>query len=136
MQINMITFKQLFSTLFILFVGLLFATGLQAWTGSPGNPPSCPAGQPGCDALIDVGIAPQVKDAGLSVNALTSYGSDYVQNRVGVGTTTPVVALDVAGALKVGNGGENCTASLAGGLRYNVSTQRIEYCNGSVWGSL
>jgi hypothetical protein len=131
MKTKSIPFRQLFSTLFVLFVGLLFATVLQAWTGPTATPPGN-----NVSTLINEGATAQVKNAGLSVNALTSYGSDYVQNKVGVGTQSPVVALDVAGALKIGNGGEACTGALAGAMRYNVGTNIVEYCNGSAWGSL
>ena len=131
MQMKPSSFKSFFSTLFVLFVGLLFASALQAWTGPTGTAPSN-----NVPILINVGTTAQVKNAGLSVNARASYGSDYVQSKVGVGTQSPVVALDVAGALKIGDGGETCTSGLSGALRYNTATQAVQYCNGTVWGSL
>ena len=117
--------------MFLLFVGLFFASMLQAWTGPTGVAPNN-----NVPTLINVGTTAQIKNAGLSVNALASYGSDYVQTKVGVGTQSPVVALDVVGALRVGNGGEACTTVLAGALRYNAATQALEYCNGTTWESL
>lgn len=131
MRTKTISLNQLFTLLFILFAGLLVASALQAWTG-----PTATA--PGADipTLINVGTTDQVKDAGLSVNVFSSYGSDYVQNDVGIGTQNPVVALDVAGALKIGNGGETCVPALAGAMRYDTGTNTIEYCNGGAWGGL
>ncbi len=131
MQMKPSSFKSFFSTLFVLFVGLLFASALQAWTGPTGTAPSN-----NVPILINVGTTAQVKNAGLSVNALASYGSDYVQSKVGVGTQSPVVALDVVGAIKIGNGGEACAPGLSGALRYNTATQAVQYCNGTTWGSL
>lgn len=131
MKSRTISFRQLFALLFILFAGLLAAASLQAWTG-----PSAAA--PGADipTLINIGTTDQVKNAGLSVNAFSSFGSDYIQNKLGVGVAVPVVALDVAGALRIGNGGEACGASLAGALHYNSSSNKIEYCNGTAWAAL
>jgi hypothetical protein len=129
MRTKLFSIRSVFSTLLVLFVGLLFASVLQAWTGPTGTAPSN-----NVSALINVGTTAQVKNAGLSVNALASYGSDYVQTKLGIGTQSPVVALDVAGAIKVGNGGEACTSALVGALRYTAGA--IQYCNGTAWGSL
>lgn len=124
------SFRQLFSLFLLCALGLFFAGMLQAWTGPTGTPPASDAFQP-----INTGTSAQIKNAGLSVNAFTSFGSDYVQNKVGVGTQLPVVALDVAGAIRIGNGGEACSPSLAGALRYNEISKLIEFCNGTVWGN-
>lgn len=50
---------------------------------------------------------------------------------VGFGTSTPATRLDISGTLKVGNGGEVCDATHAGGVRFNASN--IEFCNSSSW---
>ena len=44
---------------------------------------------------------------------------------MGVGTTTLSTMLDVAGTLKVANGGEACDASRLGALRYSSETWRF-----------
>ncbi len=54
--------------------------------------------------------------------------------QVGVGTTAPNAALEVAGSLKIGDGAETCATTLAGALRFNSSS--IQFCNGSAWTSL
>lgn len=126
-----LSFRQLFATLFLLFVGLLAATALQAWTGptatAPGN---------NVDAPINVGTTDQVKNGGISMNSLAVFGSSYIQNKLGIGQASPVVALDVNGSIKLGNGGELCQVISAGALRYNSSTNAMEYCNGSAWGAV
>ncbi|MBI2235272.1 MAG: hypothetical protein HYU57_09895, partial [Micavibrio aeruginosavorus] len=54
---------------------------------------------------------------------------------VGVGNFTasdPVVNLDIVGSIKVGDGGETCSATYKGAIRY-TSTDALQYCNGSAW---
>lgn len=50
---------------------------------------------------------------------------------VGIGTSTPMTKLDVAGGLRIGLESATCTAGLAGTLRYNAGV--VEYCNGTTW---
>ncbi len=50
---------------------------------------------------------------------------------VGIGTSTPVTKLDVAGGLRIGSESATCTAGLAGTLRYSAGV--VEYCNGTSW---
>jgi len=63
-----------------------------AWTGPASSAPSGNVAAP-----LNVGASDQVKNAGLSVNALAVFGSGYVQSKLGVGTAVPVSALDVSG---------------------------------------
>lgn len=123
-----LSFRQPFLALFILFAGLLAASALFAWTGptatAPGNNVATP---------INVGTTDQVKNAGLSLNALTVFGSQYIQDKLGINKTNPVVALQVVGTIIVGNGGEVCQAVTEGGVRYNSSSKKLEFCNGSAW---
>lgn len=60
------------------------------------------------------------------------FGADGTQ-QVGIGLDNPLVALDVNGTLRIGDGNEDCGAlSLAGGLRYKTGVG-IEYCDGTSW---
>jgi hypothetical protein len=123
-----LSFKQIFSLAFLLAAALLVAATLSAWTGPTATAPGGNVAAP-----VNVGTTDQVKDAGLSVNALTVFGSSYIQNKLGIEQTNPVVALDVNGSLKLGNGGELCQAVSEGAQRYNSSTKIMEYCNGTEW---
>jgi hypothetical protein len=70
--------------------------------------------------------------AGLPRITITSAG------QVGIGTSTPVVALDVNGALRPGSSTTvvSCgvgSANGEGSLRYNYTNHAMEYCNGTSW---
>ena len=93
-----------------LSVNYLFA----AWVGPTEAPPGGNTSAP-----IHVGSTNQVKDGGLSVNALSVFGSEYVQGN-----------LDVDGGLEVGN----TTTETAGTIRWTGSD--LEVYNGSAWASL
>jgi len=74
-----------------------------------------------------------------SVPVLYLVTSD-TSGRVGVGTTSPLAKLDVAGtisasdAIQVGGSSLACSSGIAGALRY--AGGNIQYCNGTAWGSL
>jgi len=121
---------KLFGILFILFIGLLAASLLQAWTGPTGSAPGSNVSAP-----INVSTTDQVKNAGLSVNALSVFGRQYLQSglNIGVLTDNQITALDVNGSIKIGNGGETCGSVTAGAIRYNSSTTNLEYCDGTSW---
>lgn len=61
---------------------------------------------------------------------------NYHGGNVGVGTLTPKVKLDVTGEVKVGNASTACSAAVEGSLRYNSVSKTMEFCNGTVWGSI
>lgn len=67
-----------------------------------------------------------------SFNASTMY-FDEDTGYVGVNRTTPGVALDLSGALRVANDATACSSSLKGSIRYNTSTDKLEFCNGTAW---
>lgn len=52
---------------------------------------------------------------------------------VGIGTTAPAAKLDVAGEVKFGNSGSLCSASNEGQQRYNSTSKRMEFCDGTQW---
>ncbi|WP_409479513.1 tail fiber domain-containing protein [Pseudobdellovibrio sp. HCB154] len=58
-------------------------------------------------------------------------GKNYFAGRIGIGTSSPVTALDVSGGVRVGTESATCAVSYAGTLRYMASN--IEYCNGTSW---
>lgn len=61
---------------------------------------------------------------------------DPATGKLGLGTTTPQAALDVRGEVKLAASGEACTSQNEGALRYNPSVKQMEFCNGTLWGSL
>lgn len=57
---------------------------------------------------------------------------------VGIGTTTPIVALDVTGGIRAGasTAVTSCGMGQANGegsQRYNYTTHKMEFCNGTMW---
>ena len=63
------------------------------------------------------------------------------QNRMGIGTKSPLATLDVNGGVRAGGTGEVSQCGMGreageGTQRYNYSTHQMEYCNGSGWVSL
>ncbi len=80
-----------FSVFFISFV-------VFAWTSPPGAPPTCPAGEPGCETPLHTGTAGQSKTGGLLLNTGgASTGLIVEHGNVGIGTLTPGAKLDVKG---------------------------------------
>jgi hypothetical protein len=55
---------------------------------------------------------------------------------VGIATAAPAVKLDVNGEVKAANTGIACAAAIAGAMRYNSTSTRMEYCDGNAWKSL
>jgi hypothetical protein len=64
-----------------------------------------------------------------------STAPSYFAGNVGIGTTAPVTKLEVAGSLRLGDGGETCDASLTGAIRYNGGN--LQFCAGTMpWTTL
>lgn len=71
----------------------------------------------------------------------TGANAYYTAGNVGVGTASPTVALDVAGAIRPGSSAAVSTCGSGqsngeGSQRYNYTTHSMEYCNGTSWVSL
>lgn len=106
-----------------LGVNYIFA----AWTGPTQNPTDGNTSTP-----IHVGSTNQVKTGGLSLNALSVFGSGYFQGKVGVGVVTPSQDLEVAGQIKIGK--DDSVSPTEGTIRWTGTD--FEGHNGSDWVSL
>ncbi|MDE1901832.1 MAG: tail fiber domain-containing protein, partial [Alphaproteobacteria bacterium] len=93
----------------------------------------------GVDNFVHVGDGSRAiyLDTGSSFNTIIQNGS------VGIGSTTPVVSLDLSqktDALALPNGASSSrptgTALANGEIRYNSGTSAVEYWNGTTWVSL
>ena len=92
-----------------LSVNYLFA----AWVGPTQAPPGGNTSTP-----VHVGSTDQVKEGGLSLDALSVFGGGYFQGNVGVGVVTPTAALDVTGNIKASGtvcDNNGCIGSGSGG---------------------
>ncbi len=123
--------RKVFAIAFLLCVATLSASMLSAWAGPTATAPAGNVAAP-----INVGATDQVKDAGISVNSLAVFGSQYIEDKLGIGRASPIVALDVNGTLRLGNGGEQCQAVSAGAVRYESASNALQYCDGSSWTSV
>lgn len=59
--------------------------------------------------------------------------SDYMDDRFGFRASAPSVSFESSGAIKVGQTGSACTASLSGSMRYNPGIKNMEFCDGITW---
>ena len=56
--------------------------------------------------------------------------------RIGAGTVSPAATLEVVGDVKIGNSNATCNSTTEGSQRYNSSTKKMEFCNGTKWASI
>lgn len=70
---------------------------------------------------------------GFSTGGSTQLFIDSTSN-IGVGITSPSTKLHVNGTLRVGDGGETCSSSIAGSIRYFASN--MQFCDGFSWSNL
>lgn len=101
----MTTMRILFILLLVVAFGLLSQTVLANWTQPNNPPPTCNAGDPGCDPPVNVSATPQVKAGGLGIFGNFLVGTkdlfvDRATGRVGIGLTGPTQVLDVAGYVR------------------------------------
>jgi len=131
--------SRFFSQIGLTAAAFLFAASLQAiaFTEPSANPPAGDVYAP-----LNTGPATQDKrDSSGNAAWITSdgLGSRYgalfatLGGNVGIGTTEPAVKLDVNGGVKIGHVGVSCGSALAGTFRYNSTSNKPEYCDGSAW---
>ncbi|MCD8498210.1 MAG: discoidin domain-containing protein [Alphaproteobacteria bacterium] len=84
------------------------------------------------DVLGNVGIGGGMAVTGGAAFDTNTLIVDAVNNRVGVLNATPMTAFDVAGTMKMGTGGEDCTTSdandMTGSVRYVAGDNKFEVC--------
>ncbi len=68
---------------------------LSAWTGPQSAPPTCVAGQIGCDAPINVGSTLQSKNGGLGVQTLDVTSDANIVGQLGFNATDPAYTIDM-----------------------------------------
>jgi len=112
-------------------ISITGSAGSVPWSGV-GDRPTTLAGYGITDAFPANGTL-----AGL-VRSTASGVSYFTGGSLGVGTTAPAVALDVAGGIRPGNQTQAtvCDATTEGTLRYNTTSKVVEYCNGAVWNAI
>ena len=102
--------KNTLQTTKVIVLAVLLTAGLSYvfadWTDPVSPPPTCIAGNPGCDAPIHVGRVGQTKDGNLIIQGLTAGGAAatngliVANGRVGIGTVSPTEKLEVSGKAK------------------------------------
>ncbi|MBZ9577653.1 hypothetical protein KJA13_01295, partial [Patescibacteria group bacterium] len=84
----------IFAILVICFAIAFYAL---SWTGPGSAPPTCPSGEPGCDAPINTSLTEQWKTGALRLGGLTVDNDTWlatVAGNVGIGTTSPRYKLE------------------------------------------
>ncbi len=66
----------------------------------------------------------------------TNFYWDSTNHELGVDTNTPQAALDVNGGVRMGMTSASCTSTNKGTVRYNTTTNILEFCNGTAWNTV
>jgi hypothetical protein len=53
--------------------------------------------------------------------------------KVGINTTSPAAYLDVNGAIRVSDTGQNCNSGSNGAIRFNSSSHKLQFCYSLAW---
>lgn len=127
--------RRILSQITLVIGVLLFSAGLQtfaAFTAPTVAPPGADAYAP-----LHTSSDAQSKVGGLLLNTGGATNGLLVQfGNVGIGTISPAAKLDVTGEVKFGNTSATCDAAHEGQQRYNSTSKGMEFCNGTVWGSM
>ncbi len=100
-QDKFLIFQQAFKLILLIILTLGLSISLQsllaAWTAPLASPPGCTAGNPGCDAPLNIGPLMQVKSGALwlNTNGISPYGLIIEKGNVGIGTTNPSYPLQI-----------------------------------------
>jgi len=102
-------YKAISLVLGVIMFSFLFAWYILAFTEPSFTPPTCPSGEPGCDAPLNVGPNSQQKIGPLTLNTGGAPTGLFVDDaglatkgRVGIGIPIPGYKLDVAGDIYIG----------------------------------
>lgn len=109
-------------------------TGLEYKAIAGGNGISVSTGSGAVNVNLNLNASHVVTSLGYTPANLAGddfTGDTHFLGDVGVGHNAPITRLDVAGSIRIGNGGETCSAMFAGSFRYNSGS--MEFCNGTSW---
>jgi hypothetical protein len=124
-----------------LIAALLLLAALPARAAAPVPGDSC-AGQ---NANSFTWSGPGVPSNGGIVNGLFCNGGTGLYTgiinfqstgNVGIDTTAPAAALDINGAIRVADTGQNCNSSSNGAVRFNSSTHLLQLCYNLAWANV
>lgn len=96
----------------------------------------------GNTSWVNVTANPGGSNGQIQFNASGAFAGDNSLNwdntnkRLGVGTSTPAAKLQVSGEVIVGETSLACSATTKGAIRYNNTTNVLEFCNGTGWNLL
>ena len=83
--------------------------------------------------LVDCMALAKMTDGIWRYNPATTSDIYFTGGKVGIGTTNPVEALEVDGAMRLGTTTSVCDSNGEGLIRYNSTIHNMEFCNGTTW---